>query len=212
MKKNPYEGLNLALRRGCSIKCFREIYNKHYCIVRVEKNGKLRGYGEAISAENALKRAAENYLKHDEVNILKKKFRFKKSPSELSSWIWEKNNNSFSVVMQNGEVIFKMAGALTERVSKEITDRVRETGISETHINSRGYVILSEMCEIVGYSEIRTAVNSCCIQGPPHDPEHKRLWYQYYGVKIGKGQDFENAMLAAISAPIKETDTDERWR
>lgn len=212
MKKNPYEGLDLALKRGCRIACFREVYNKHYCIVRIEKNGKLRGYGEAISAENALERAAKSYLKKDTSNILKKKYRFKKSPTELSSWIWERNNNSFSVVMQNGEIVFKMAGVLKEKTPEEIMDRVLKTGISEAHTNSRGYVIFTERFEVFRNGKPRVGVNSGCIQGPSHDPEHKRLWYQYYGVKIGKGRDFKSAMLAALSAPIIETDTDERWK
>jgi len=193
-----FSGIDTALREGCRLCAFRS--GGGLRVVRIEQNGKLKGYGEHPHVEDALSHANEDFLAggrpyskvygNTEPHYLTGS---STSTSPLDHWLLQ--GHTFDA-WQNGDgVVFQLKGLTEVKIPEEILDEVLRTGAPATWEHrsyvydiTRSYFPSGELCT-------RTRV----INSPNGKEKSTGLW-AYYITKTGYGKDFWTAMESAFKA------------
>jgi hypothetical protein len=190
------KGINEALASSCVVRGF--LSGGGLRVVRIEKDGKLKGYGEHPEVDEALKHADEDYLaggrKYEEVYGDDKIYPHYltgslSASSELDAWLLKRR--SFRSEFSNSEVIVKLTAIKEFRTPRENIETVLKSGISQEIKTRNGYTYLLRKD---GDDSVRISVIS-----RPDGMDSKKDWF-YEIQKIGKGENFEEALNQALSA------------
>lgn len=106
-------GISTALERGCRLYAYRS--DEGLRIIRLERTGHLKGYGEHPHIEDALTHANEDYLaggrRYEDV-YGKIHPQYLAGSHEISSDLdaWIKDGYSLVVVKQNDEIVVELQG------------------------------------------------------------------------------------------------------
>lgn len=190
-------GIDQLLKDGCRLHAFCS--GGGLRVVRIEKDSKLKGYGEHPQVEDALSHANEDYLAGG--RPYKKVYGGTKpyyltgsstSTSPLDQWLLQ--GHTFDA-WQNGEgVVFQLKGLTDVKIPKEVRDSVMKSEQSATW-KHRGYTYLSEPSWIIGELGIHTKI----IKSPKGKRSGSDPW-MYRIAKTGYGKNFIEAMENAFEA------------
>jgi hypothetical protein len=194
------KGIHEALASGCVVRGF--LSSGGLRVVRIEKNGKLKGYGEHPEVDEAIKHADEDYLaggrKYEEVYGDGKIYPHYltgslSTSSELDAWILKRRQ--FLAESLNGEVILKLTAVKQFIVPRENIEIVLNSGDSQEVKTRTGYTYLLRKTRD---GEVRISVTS-----RPEGIDSKKDWF-YDIQKIGKGKNFQEALDQALSTEEEE--------
>ena len=134
-------GINKAIKKGCRVHAF--LSGGGLRVVRIEKLGKLKGYGEHPQIEDALTHANEDFLAGG--RPYKKVYGGKKphyltgsstSSGPLDQWLLQ--GHTFDAWQEGDDVVFQLKGLTQVEIPKEICDKVLQTGVQAKY-EHRGY-------------------------------------------------------------------------
>jgi hypothetical protein len=202
-------GIDQALKDGCRLHAFRS--GGGLRVVRLEKDGKLKGYGEHPQVEDALSHTNEDFLAggrpYDQVYGVSKPHYLTGSShatSDLDHWLMQ--GHTFDAWQNGAGVVFQLKGLARVETPKEIIDRVLETGRAETWTH-RDYTYRIFKSHLPNGDPCTL---SQVVKSPKGKKNNSDCW-MYYITKTGHGADFTEAMHNALKAKERETD-DERYR
>ena len=193
-----FAGIDKALREGCKLHTL--LSGGGLRVVRIEKNGELKGYGEHPHIEDALSHANEDFLAgnrpYDEVYGNTKPHYLtgsSTSTSPLDHWLLQGNN--FDAWQDNDSVVFQLKGLTRVEAPKELLDEVLRTGTPTTW-EHRGYTYHITRLHFPN-GEPYTPIG--IIKSPKDEKRNIDPW-MYYITKTGHGNNFWTAMENAFKA------------
>lgn len=192
------QGVKFALQSRCRIHAFSS--GGGLRVVRIELDGKLKGYGEAPHVEDALAHADEDYISGGRryENVYGKKYPHYLTGDTLSTSnidYWIRRGSTFDAWQEGDLVVFELKGYHETGIPKDIRDRVLKSGEPETYEN-RGYTYCVERCRFAN-DELGT---SCSVVEKPDDKRSGADPWMYKITKTGKGINFWQAMINAFYA------------
>jgi hypothetical protein len=201
-----HRGINRALSEGCTIHAF--LSGGGLRVVRIEKDGDLKGYGEHPNVETAMAHANKDFLAggrpYHKVYGGEELHYLTGSPvevSELDGWLL--HGHTFDIRQEGAEVVAELRGLVSSRTPKKIEnklmDRAKRNLPAEAYWKNRGYTYYSE-AGIDSGGEVRmiTSIVSSHSGRSGSDP------WMYYIVKTGRGADYAEALANAFLAPEVE--------
>lgn len=198
------QGIEAALRDGCKLHTF--LSGGGLRVVRLERDGKLKGYGEHPEVEEALAHADVDYMAGgrpygavyggSEPHYLTGS---SMSSGPLDAWILQ--GRSFDVWCEGNEIVAHLNGyAYTaDACPFGLHARVLETGVAETW-EHRGYVYSVARDRFPGsgaYCTVQTVVSSPAGLGGADS-------IMYHITKMGRGPHVWAALGAALEAEAVE--------
>jgi len=206
-------GVRDALKEGCRLHAFRS--GGGLRVVRLEKKGKLVGYGEHWCVEEALVHAGEDFLagnrpynKQYKVNGKKGKYPHYLTgssipTSKLDKWLLGGNTfDAWKNLKGNSEYVFQLKGLKQYNIPSHIVEKVIKTH-KPVSWKGRGFNFLSYPTIIPNGDE---AISTKITRAPKDKNGKKRTddWF-YHVIKTGESWIFFNAIKKAIEAPEVET-------
>jgi len=190
------KGLEKALEEGCRLHGFRS--GSGLRVIRIEKEGKLRGYGEHPNVEDALSYANEDFLaggrKYTEVYGKLKHLYLtgsQETTSPLDSELLQ--GKKIDAYMKDNEVVVELRGRVFVRPSEKVIEEAKRTGQPITWQN-RGYTFRTTSEREKNLTQYITTVLKS-----PEKIEHTDPW-AYESIRIGKAKEFFEAINKALQA------------
>ncbi len=196
-------GISKALEEGCRLHAFRS--GGGLRVVRLEKDGKLKGYGEHPHIDDALSHADEDFLAggrpYQEVygeGAPKPHYLTgsREVTGDLDNWILQ--GNTFDAHQDNGNIVVELKGHMQTKIPDNISKRVLATGNTETW-EHRGYTYRISRSSFPGNRE--TCVRSEVIKSPK-GRDSSDCWI-YEVTKTGKAKDLSEAIILALADTCK---------
>lgn len=168
-------------------------------VVRIEKKGKLIGYGEHPHIELALSHANKDLKKQPQPYSKvygRKRLHYLTGSSDPSSELDRVILQGFTFdVWHNGaEFIVEIKGLRQAKTPDEVTQRVMKTGKSEQW-NERGFVF--ETCRS-RFPSGEPCASTKVLEYPSEELKSSAWFYDF--IKVGKASFFWAAVNAAIAA------------
>lgn len=198
MKEKELLGIKNALKEGCRIHAFRS--GGGLRVVRIEKDGKLLGYGEHPHIEDALLYANEDFLAggrpYNEVYGKSQPHFLTGSSSPTSDLdLWILSGGTFDAWQKDTKISFQFEKLCITRIPKEIIEEVIKTGNSTTW-EHRGFV--REITRTT-FPNGAFCAESRVIKNKNTDNLQRQS--EFYDIaKTGEGINFFEAMNSAFKA------------
>jgi len=197
-------GIERSLREGCRVHAFRS--GGGLRVVRIERDGELKGYGEHPQVEDALSHADEDFLaggrKYGDVYGVTKPHYWTGSStptSQLDQWLL--SGHTFDVWREGDDVVFQLKGWVDVITPEEIIEKVKRTGKSEVWEN-RGYTYRIYRDTLGGQlCTVREVISG------PREPKGDVRSSMYEATKTGRGRYFWDALDSAFDADEVEIDS-----
>jgi hypothetical protein len=196
------DGIKTALQGGHRVRAF--LSGGGLRVIRIEKEGKLKGYGEHPHVDEALIYADEDFKKrgrpYKEVYGVDKDHYLtgsREKSNELDGWILQ--GRKFEAWQENEIVYFKLGGMAETRTSQEIIDQVLSTG-QDIRWENRGYTYRSYR-SLFGNGQKSVSTE---VIGKPEGVRGGADPWMYDISKTGQGSDFWEACQNAFQAPEVE--------
>jgi hypothetical protein len=197
------EHIHKAFVSGCKLHAF--LSGGGLRVVRIEKNGTLKGYGEHPHIEEALAHADEDYAaggrKYKDVYGEDKIHTHyltgsSTTSSTLDSWVHQ--GRTFDVWQENESVVVQLQGYKQLEHPEDLEKKVLKDGKSR-QFEQRGLIYeMSAMCFASGSPGISTKVVGGRESKNGADP------WMWKITKTGKGKDFWAALEKAFKAESVE--------
>jgi hypothetical protein len=192
------DGIRTALQGGHRVRAF--LSGGGLRVIRIEKEGNLKGYGEHPHVDEALTYADEDFKKggrpYKEVYGVDKDHYLtgsREKSNELDGWILQ--GRKFEVWQENEIIFFKLIGMTQTRSPQPIIEQVLSSGESITWEN-RGYTYESYKSTFPNGSP---SVSTKVIKKPEGVRSGADPW-MYDISKTGQGSDFWEACQNAFQA------------
>jgi hypothetical protein len=191
--------IHKGLREGARLHAF--LSGGGLRVVRLEKEGKLIGYGEHPYIEEALRHADEDTAagQRDYKKVYGKIYDHyytgSSSPSsDLDAWV--RQGRTFDVTYEDGQFQATMGSLEDTHIPKDMQERVKTTGQAET-FTSRGYTYEVTPC--------RFANGEIGVSGKVLETtlDTNKAW-MYHAVRTGRGTTLLEALTNAMAAEPKE--------
>ena len=195
-------GIEKALEGGCRLHAFRS--GGGLRVVRLEKEGDLKGYGEHPLANDALVHANEDFLAggrpYDEVYGKKHPHYLTGSSTastELDQWMLQ--GRTFDAWWENDEIVVELQGLQDVRPPEELIEQVKKT-LASAKWKNRGYHYVISPFIFPGNGKLGTQMK--CL-----NPGKDTGYLTFNVTKTGRGKNFQEAMDNAFAALQVETAT-----
>lgn len=194
-------GIDEALRSGCKLHAFRS--GGGLRVIRIQRNGVLKGYGEHPNVEDALAHANQDLLAggrpYKEVYGGTHPHYLTGSTTPTSPLdLWLLQGHFFEVWQEGDEVVFQLEGLKEFEIPADVKEQVWETGEPITW-EDRGFTYRTVRSQ---FPNGELCLSTELIKTPKGVESH-RAW-GYYITKTGRGKDFWEAMDNAFKAsPIE---------
>jgi hypothetical protein len=192
------QGITSALQQGCRLHAF--LSGGGLRVVRLEKEGKLKGYGEHPLANDALVHADEDFLaggrSYQEVYGKKHPHYLTgaaKASNQLDQWMLQ--GYTFDAWWENDEVVFELGGIQQVQEPKNLAEQVQKTG-ADAEWESRGFKYLTSLCRSPSG---KLGTSTKCL-----NPRKSIDCWMYDYTKTGRGKSFDEAIVNAFAAPEVE--------
>lgn len=191
------EAIDNALKDGCRLHAFCSGGGLH--VVRLEKDGNLRGYGEHLYIEDALSHCNEDVLvgtrPYDEVYGVTKPHYITGSSNQTSPLgQWISKGNTFDAWYCEGVVTCQLKGFKQVRVPKDVEERFLNNKTPLLWEN-RGYHYM--------ITNVSTSEDLCLQMNVVRSPDEKRIGsdpWMYNISKTGHGPTLFDAINEAFQA------------
>lgn len=198
-------GIEQALRDGCRLHAFRS--GGGLRVVRLEKDGKLRAYGEHPQVEDALSHSNEDFnaggRPYDQVYGGSKPNYLTGSDKPTSNLdLWLLQGRTFDAWQDDTNVVFQLKGLVEVKTPQAIIDRVLETHRSEVW-KHRGYTYTTSRSH---FPSGDPCTSTKVVKDPGVNIDDSDCW-MYHITKTGLGIDFAEAMKNALVADEVEVKT-----
>lgn len=202
------QGIEAALKGGCKLHAF--LSGGGLRVVRLEKRGKLKGYGEHYAVEEALAHADVDYMaggrKYDTVYGGSEPHYLTGSsmPSgPLDAWLL--HGRSFDAWSEGAEIVARLNGYAyaSDAAPPGIHDRVRGTGVPESW-EHRGYVYSVTRDRFPGSGAPCTV--QTVVSMPARHGQSGTDSIMYHIAKTGRGEHVWAALGAALEAEAVEVE------
>jgi len=198
------KGIQKALEQRCNLHGFRS--GGGLRVIRIEKEGKLRGYGEHYSADGALAHADEDFLaggrRYSHVyGNLKPHYLTGSSciTGPLDGWLRE--GHTVDAFMKDSDIVVSLKGCVQTRTPKEVDKKVDKTRKPVVWTN-RGYAYETRPDSFPNGEPCHA---TRVIRGPMGGDAD--AWF-YSIVKTGTGKTFWVALNSAFKAKeVEESDS-----
>lgn len=186
-----------ALKEGCRVLAYMS--NSKIRIVRIDLDGTLKGYGEALQVEDALSYANKDLVecRHYRGSC---SIGLKTASSRLDQWLLD--GNTFDIGRDGEGVVFRLIGRAEVKVPAAVCDQVMKEGGSMVWMH-RGYRYCSTRVHVAGrvYRLETSAISA------PKGKRGSDAW-SYPTAKTGRGADISQAMGDAFWAEPTEIKLD----
>lgn len=193
-------GIDAALAAGCRLHAFRS--GGGLRVLRLELDGKLKGYGEHPNVEDALTHVSEDYLAggrvYNEVygGTHCHYMTGSSSPStDLDAWILR--GRTFDAWQEGDEIVFELRGMEDSKTPEGLLQKVQDQGsftwTSERDVTYRAILIKFPNGEPGTSIEV--------VSGP----SGLDAW-MWHAVRTGRDPDFFGAMAKAFEAKPVEVE------
>ena len=189
-------GIHRALQNGCRLHAFAS--GGGLRVIRIEKNGKLAGYGEQPHVEVALLHADEDYLAgcSEYKEVYGKKYPHYLTGDTLSTsnldW-WVRKGCTFDCWQEGSEIVFELRGYAENKNPEWVLNKAKETD-EPVQWQERGFTYATQYYEHNGDPGYQTEV---VVSRP--GAGNAAPWI-YKIVKHGAGKNFWEAMTSAFAA------------
>lgn len=190
-------GLEKALEEGCRLHGFRS--GGGLRVIRIEQEGRLRGYGEHPNVEDALSHANEDFLaggrEYNEVYGKSKPHYLSGSSRATSPFDqWLLQGRTIDAYRDGMDVVVELRGLVETETPQDIIEQVKETG-QPVSWQQRGYTFETS------YSNFPNGERcySTSIVISPKGRSGTGAW-MYDIVKIGRAKEFFEALERALEA------------
>ncbi|MBN2459091.1 hypothetical protein JXB28_02305 [Candidatus Woesearchaeota archaeon] len=190
-------GLEKALKEGCKLHGFRS--GGGLRVIRIEKENKLKGYGEHPNVEDALSHANEDFLaggrKYSEVyGKLKPHYLTGTSSATSSLDGWLLRGRTIDAYVQKGEFVVELRGLTLVEVPGDVIERVKEISVPITWFQ-RGFTYETRQSKLPNGDQCYATK----VLKSPKEKGGRDAW-MYNMVKKGKGKSFFDALEVAFEA------------
>lgn len=201
----PLSGIELALNQGHRLHGFRS--GGGLRVIRLELEGRLTGYGEHPSADEALVHVDEDFLAggRDYHEVYGKLYPHyltggRKITSPLDGWLLQ-GHTVDAYRTDEGTVRVELTGLTETRPLQEVLDQAK-TLRKPIEWMDRGYTYETRYNPHL-FANGGEGFSTRIISEPEGKNEHSASW-MYYRTKIGEGNNFNEALDRAFEAPDRE--------
>lgn len=187
-------GINAALDAGCRLHAF--LSGGGLRVLRLELNGKLKGYGEHPNVEDALTHVSEDYLAggraYNEVYGGTHPHYMTGSSSSstrLDSWLLR--GATFDAWQEGDDIVFQFKGSGENKSPEDLSQKVQNEG-TVTWTSKRGVIYEATPTRFAS-GEMGTSTRVVS------SPEGVRPW-MWHTTRTGRGKDFFGALAKAFEA------------
>lgn len=191
------EGIEKALREGCRLHAFRS--GGGLRVIRLEKDGVLKGYGEHPIVHDAIVHACEDFLAggrpYKEVyGGTHPHYLTGVSTASDSLDGWLLKGNTFDAWREGDEVVFQLKGYAKTKRPEDIDEQLKTK--SEVVWEQRGFTYRSVKSSLPNGEP---CVSTEVVRLPEGATSHRDAW-MYHIAKTAKSVNFWSAMEEAFKA------------